>query len=112
VSPDSGAQVILPYYPIPFRTFILEGSAPNVIEDNALEIQLPMLCKNFSVQNMGPSNLLIKFEPMGDEFSVVPVNAAGVNYTTVSQTISQIYMRGDGGTTDIRASFEIHNQPE
>lgn len=109
VNPASGAQVILPYVAIPYRTFVLEGTALNATEPNAQEIQLPMLCRNFNIQNNGGVDILIKFEPYGDEYNVTPVASDGINYLTVSQTISQIYLRGDGGNAEFRASFEIHN---
>lgn len=112
VSGASGAQPIMPYYAIPYRTFILQGTAYDASEPDAQEIQLPQLCKNFNIQNNGSVDILVKFEPSGDEFNIKPVSTDGVDFMTVSQTISQVYVRGDGGNADFRASFEIHNQED
>ena len=101
----SAIHVVLPYSNTPNRSFVMRGTFPA----SSLEIQLPMTCNDFRIQNESAVNLLVAFEPGGTEYAITP-NANGP--TTLVQTytsISQIFIHGNAGTALGSAIFTERN---
>ena len=110
VLPVEAQHLVLPYNPAPNRPLVLRGVAPSGASiANSLELQLPMQCRNFRVQNDGAVDAFIAFEPTGAEVRVPPLSTSFMDLVSVMPSMTQLFMRGSGGTTTISVLAEIHN---
>lgn len=105
-------HLVLPYNSAPDRPIILHGTAPNQASlSAALEIQLPMQCVDWEFQDQGSVILFVAFEPTGSEFAVNPFATGFTNYHHIRTSASQLFVRGNGGTTEFYASLTLKNNP-
>jgi hypothetical protein len=110
-TPDSG-MLILPYPVVPNRAIVLSGTAPNAGSlANSLEIQLPMEVNNIQIQNNGGAILYVAFEPTGPEFQVPVLSGDFLNLVTTYVSISQLFVRGNGGTVPFNFIGAERNNP-
>lgn len=106
-------HMILPAGSQPHRTIQLQGTVPSGADLTAsIEIQLPMQCNDWEIQNDGAANMAIAFERgavAGPEFRLDPMSSIfrSLQYTITS--VSQVFMRGIGGSTTISAIFTARN---
>ncbi len=109
---DEAIHVIMPYNSIGNRSFVLRGTVPaGVAQTNALEIQLPFSCNDFDIQNDGAADLFASWENPGGEYRILPVSSDFRSLNMTFTTISQIFVRGAGGTTTMSAIFTVRNNP-
>ena len=105
-------HLVLPATPGPAsnRVFNLRGTVPSgAALANSLEIQLPMQCTDFEIQNDGASILFIAFEPTGGEYQLSPVASVFRSFSQVRSSVSQVFLRGSGGTTTISSVWTLRN---
>lgn len=108
-------HMIMPFGSTPLRAVQLSGTVPSGADLTAsLEIQLPMLCDDFEIQNDGAADMYVAFERgavVGPEYRVPPLSAQFMNLSKTLTNVSQVFMRGNGGTTTISAIFTAKNNP-
>lgn len=103
-------HLVLPPPVRPNRAFALRGTAPSAASLAAsLEIQLPMQCDHFEIQNDGANDLYVAFEPTGAEYRVLPVTAAFRSFDQFLTSVSQVFIRGAGGSTSISSIWTLRN---
>lgn len=119
IGPDETIHLILPYQPPSNRMFILSGTAPAAATiAGSQELQLPQQCKNVTIQVNSSDNtvgsthdLYIAFEPGGTEFKVPTLASEFTNFESIYSSISQIFIRGNGGTSPFSMAAEIRDNP-
>jgi hypothetical protein len=105
-------QMVLPYDSAPSRPVILSGTAPSGAGiANSLEIQLPGQCHDFDFQNNGNADLFVAFERPGAEYTVSPVTSAFKSFKMRHPSVSQVFVRGGGGTTAFSSIFTLRTGP-
>ncbi len=110
-APEAG-QLILPYSSAPNRPLILSGTAPSAVSiATSLELQLPMEVTNVQIQNNGGVPLYVATEPNGPEWIVQPLGSDETNLYTVYPAITQLFVRGSGGTCPFNVIGAIRNNP-
>ena len=111
VGSDETIHLILPYQPPSNRIFILSGTAPSAATiAGSQELQLPQQCKNVVIQvNDAANDLYVAFEPNGTEFRVPTLKSDFTNFQSVYSSISQLFIRGNGGTSLFNISAEIRD---
>jgi hypothetical protein len=111
IGSDETIHLILPYQPPANRMFILSGTAPSAVSiANSLELQLPQQCKNVIIQvNDAANDLYVAFEPNGTEFRVPTLKSDYTNFQSVYASVSQLFIRGNGGTSLFNLSAEIRD---
>jgi hypothetical protein len=109
-------HVLLPYNSGPFRPVQLRGTIPQGADlTNSLEIQLPMQCNDIHITNDGAHDLYLAFErgsTVGPEYHMQQTSAT--DYAPLELTLSsitQLFLRGDSGTTTISAILTARNNP-
>lgn len=96
--------------PAPNRAFHLRGTVPSAASlAAALEIQLPMQCTDFEIQNDGAAIMFLAFAPTGAEYQLSPVSSIFRAFDQVRTAVSQVFMRGSGGTTTISSIWTLRN---
>jgi len=110
VGPLEALHLILPYSSQPNRAVILAGGAPaGATIANSLELQLPLQCNDIRVQVDGITDLMLGFEPGGTEQRVPSLQNEFTTYEKILDSISQIFVRGNGGATTFSASLALKN---
>lgn len=116
--PPEAMHVILPYSSDPHRSMLLAGTVPTGFNiHDSVEIQLPMQCNDWEIQNDGGADAYLAWErgPTGStgapEFRLQPVTTAFKNVEQIYTSVSQVFIRGAGGTTVISAIFTLRNNP-
>jgi hypothetical protein len=111
VGADETIHLILPYQPPSNRMFILSGTAPSAATiAGSQELQLPQQCKNVIIQvNDAANDLYVAFEPNGTEFRVPILKTDFTNFQSVYASVSQLFIRGSGGTSLFNLSAEIRD---
>lgn len=105
-------HLVLPNRTNPNAPFGLRGTVPNLASLAAsLEIQLPGRCFDFQIKVDGGSNLEVAFEPGGPEYVVLPESTTGRGFNQIYTSISQVFLRGAGGTSNISSVFTLNNSP-
>jgi hypothetical protein len=108
----SAIHVVMPYNTTPNRTFVLQGTVPaGAAQVNSLEIQLPQTCNDFQFDNDGAADLFVSFERPGAEYRVQPASTDFKSFAQTFTNISQVFLRGAGGTTTMSAVFTYRNNP-
>ena len=103
-------HLVLPASSNPNRPFIIRGTVPNLASlALSIEIQLPMQCNDFDIQNDGAAPLFLAFEPTGAEYQVLPVSAAFRAFEQYVTSVSQVFLRGAGGSTIISSAWTLRN---
>lgn len=106
-------HLILPPPIEPYRVINLRGTAPSGASlANSLEIQLPGRCTDFSILNDGAAPLFVAFHSTGGEYQVLPVTSAFNAYEQYTGSVSQIFIRGSGGSTTVSMAFTLKNNWE
>ena len=104
-------HMILPGPAQAHRALILRGTVASQASLAAsLEIQLPMQCTDFDVQNDGAAPLLMAFHPTGAEYQVLPVTSAFSSKEQYTTSVSQVFLRGSGGSTTISSTWTLRNE--
>jgi hypothetical protein len=110
-SPEA-MHLVLPNRNDPNAPFMLRGTVPNAANLAAsLEIQLPGRNFNWRIKVDGGSNLEVALDPGGPEYVVLPEPTTGRSYEQVYSSISQLFLRGAGGTSNISSTFTLGNAP-
>jgi len=105
-------HLILPPPIEPRRAINLRGTIPiGASLATALEIQLPGQCNDFSIMNDGGANMFVAFHPTGGEYQIFPVTGEFWTMEQYLTSISQIFVRGNGGTTTASMNFTLKNDP-
>jgi len=106
-------QLILPYSSTPDRPVNISGSAPSAVSiAGSLEIQLPRQCRNLQIQNNDTTNpMFVAFEPGGSEFEVFALASKFTNFGFTYPVVTQLFVRGSGGTVTFNATMSIRNNP-
>ncbi|HEY8095933.1 MAG TPA: hypothetical protein VIE65_07515 [Methylobacter sp.] len=103
-------MILPPSMATPNRQVTILGTAPNAASlAGSLEIQLPMQCIDFEIQNAGSVDLFVAFEPTGAEYKITPLGTTFYTFAQQLASISQIFVRGSGGTTTVNAVFTLRN---
>jgi hypothetical protein len=112
VGSDEAMHLLLPYSSAPNRPVVLQGNIPSGAGlANSIEIQLPMQCNDFDIQNDGGADLYVAFERPGFEYRVQPVTTAFKTFEQTYTSVSQLFLRGAGGATVMSATFTLRNNP-
>jgi len=112
VHPAEAMHLILPYDPMPNRPLVLVGVAPSAVGiSGSYEIQLPMQTQNIQIQNNGAVPLMVAFEPSGPEFTVYPLSTEFTNFYSTYPSVTQIFVRGSGGTCAFQLIGDLRNNP-
>lgn len=112
-STAEAGHLILPPPIEPNRIINLRGTAPTgAALANSLEIQLPGRCTDFNILNDGAAPLFVAFHPTGGEYQVLPVTSAFNAYEQYTGSVSQLFIRGSGGTTTVSMAFTLKNNWE
>ena len=112
VGPDESYHLVLPSNLYPQRSVVISGIAPNVGSlTSSLELQLPMLCNNWEFQVTGSVAVFVAFESNGAEWQVNPLSTYQTNFSKAYENTSQIFVRGNGGTSAFTAIFSQRNNP-
>lgn len=99
-------HVVTPYDPSAHPPIHLAGDAPTggSLAD-ALEIQLPKNCHQFIFENLGGVNLFLAISAAGPEYKLKP----GTILELFDTTSAVVFVRGEGGTTELRGVCTIQN---
>lgn len=108
------AHLILPPPLEPNRVINLRGTAPlGAALTNSLEIQLPGRCTDFTILNDGATNpMFVAFHPTGGEYQLLPTTSPNNMYQQYTGSVSQVFIRGGGGTTTSSMAFTLKNNWE
>lgn len=105
-------HLIIPNQKQPNAPFMLRGTAPNgAALANSVEIQLPGRCMDWQFKVDTGSNLEVAFDSGGPEFVVLPESTTGHNFAQIYTSISQVFIRGAGGTSTFSSVFTLANSP-
>lgn len=109
-------HMLLPYTPGPNPPILLRGTVPSGADISAsLEIQLPYLCNDWEIQNDGAADMFIAFDrgatTAGPEYRLQPASTVFRSFEQIYTTVSQLFLRGSGGSTTISAVFTGKNNP-
>lgn len=108
-SPEA-MHLVLPPPVEPNRAINLRGTVPSGASlAAALEIQLPGQCIDFDILNDGGASMFVAFHPTGGEHQVIPVTSSFNSYEQQLTSVSQIFIRGAGGTTTASMTFTLRN---
>lgn len=111
VSADEAFHLIPPYNPQGRKAVVLAGNAPNGASIAAsLELQLPHQMQGLELQNNGSNDLYVAFEPGGPEFKVPPLTTGFTNLSVNYPTVSQLFVRGNGGAVAFAAVMSDRNE--
>ncbi len=105
-------MVLPPEMATPNRPVVISGTAPNqaAIADS-LEIQLPMQCTDFEVENNGGAQLFVAFERPGAEYQIPVLATTPYALPKRFTSVSQLFVRGGGATSAFRAILTLRNNP-
>jgi len=98
------------------RPIMLRGTVPLGVNIAAsLEIQLPMSCYDWEIQNGGAADMYIAFErgvgtTTDPEFRLPPATSVFRSLEQYATNISQIFLRGSGASTIIDGIFTARNE--
>lgn len=102
-------HMIMPYSSGPKRAVMLSGTVPAGADLSAsLEIQLPMQCNDWIIRNTGGALMYVAFERgavAGPEFALEPAPTSFLDYGRVYTVVTQLFIRGNGGTTTMTSTF-------
>lgn len=105
-------HLVLPYSSQPNRPVVLQGGVPaGAGIANSLELQLPAQCWNPQVQVDGTADLYLAFEPGGPEYRVPSLQNEYTTLGTTYASFSQLFLRGQGGSTVISLMASLRNNP-
>lgn len=108
-SPEA-MHLIMPPPVEPNRAISLRGTIPSgATLANSLEIQLPGQCNDFDILNDGATIMFAAFHPTGGEYQIDPVSTSFRAFEQFTTSISQIFLRGSGGTTTASMVFTLRN---
>lgn len=103
-------HLVLPPPIEPNRIINLRGTVPTGGSlAAALEIQLPYQCDDFEILNDGAAIMFVAFHPTGGEYQVDPVTASFRAFEQQFSSVSQVFVRGSGGTTTASLAFTLRN---
>lgn len=103
-------HLILPPPVEPNRIINLRGTVPvGASLATALEIQLPGQCNDFEILNDGAAIMFAAFHPTGGEYQVDPVTSSFRAFEQQITSVSQVFVRGAGGTTTASMVFTLRN---
>jgi hypothetical protein len=109
-NPPEAMHLVLPPPVQPNRSFLIRGTVPaGASLANSLEIQLPTQCNDFEIQNDGGAPLFVAFEPTGAEYQVIPVTTAFRSFEQFTTSVSQVFLRGAGGSTTMSSVWTQRN---
>lgn len=111
-SPEA-MHLVLPHTSYgPNDSFMLSGTVPSLANLAAsLEVQLPMRVKDFEIKVDADANLAVAFDPGGPEYTVLPEATTGRGFSRLNTNITQLFLRGAGGTSTISSVFTLNNDP-
>jgi hypothetical protein len=101
------AHMVVPYDPSSDPPIVMNGDAPSgTTVYSSQEIQLPRNTDEVVLRNLAGVNLHIAFAPNGPEFQL---STMATDLQISDTTISQIFVRGEGGTATFNAIFALQN---
>jgi len=108
--PLGAPQLLLPYSSQTNRSVVIEGT---VLSGSSLtasqELQLPMQCNDWGLVNSGGNTLAVAFDPSGPEMVfTLPMSQ---EHRRIYTKVTQLFVRGVGGNTSIRAQFTQFDNP-
>jgi hypothetical protein len=108
--PLGAPQLLLPYSSQTNRSVVIEGTVLNASSlATSQELQLPMQCNDWGLVNSGGSTLAVAFDPSGPEMIfTLPMTQ---EHRRIYTKVTQLFVRGVGGNTTIRAQFTQFDNP-
>lgn len=113
-NPAEAMHMIMPAHWTANRPILLQGTVPaGLTQLNSIEIQLPMSCIDWEIQNDGAADIYMSFERgavAGPEYRLQPATSIFRSMEQYVTTVSQIFMRGAKGSTTVSAIFTARNE--
>lgn len=101
----SAMLLVLPYSSTPNRSVVLVGD----VVSTGVEIQLPMRVNDWGIVNTSKTvELMVRLEPNEAEVSIGP--GASSESRRIYTNISQLFIRGNGGTSSMSMMLTLLNQ--
>jgi len=105
-------HLVIPPPVEPNRAITIRGTVPAAGSlATSLEIQLPGQCNDWEILNDGGAPLFVAFHPTGGEHQVLPVTTAFDAFQQYTTAVSQLFLRGAGGSTTVSTTLTLRNNP-